>query len=262
MEVTMTRIAINEWPPNSPPDLAKKENVLIVARLMANAALTAPVSGGVPSWEAEIAHGETEIELIAREMERLAHHGVPKKLKKTFLYQAAMIRESDAILFLGTFRARSTPMDVGCGLCGGEPDCSFFYERANQVDGVVDDTDRERTTAINGPLCMLRVHDLGYAVGSALWIASTHLVDAMPSYPAGLAGRNLDFCMNSEVVVGIPVGVLAKNPFVDISPDYHMNNMRKMVDGIRRWGVIPRQLAMVNMRHHDPTAAKAKKTKK
>ena len=64
----MTRIPINEWPPNAPPDLAKKENVLVVARLMANAALTAPVSGGVPSWEAEIAHGEKEIELIAREM--------------------------------------------------------------------------------------------------------------------------------------------------------------------------------------------------
>jgi uncharacterized ferredoxin-like protein len=152
-------------------------------------------------------------------------------------------------------------MDVGCGLCGGEPDCSFFYDRVNQVDGVVDDTDRERTTAIKGPLCMIRVHDLGYAVGSALWIASTHLVDAMPSYPAGLAARNLDFCINSQVVVGIPIAVLAKNPFVDISPDYHMNNMRKMVDGVRRWGVIPRQLAMVNMRLHDPTTAKPKKTK-
>lgn len=108
---------------------------------------------------------------------------------------------------------------------------------------------------------MIRVHDLGYAVGSALWIASTHLVDAMPSYPAGMAGRNLDFCIHSQVVVGIPIAVLAKNPFVDISPDYHMNNMRKMVDGVRRWGVIPRQLAMVNMRLHDPTTAKPKKTK-
>ena len=238
----MSRIHVNEWPLYSPSDQNKKENVLLVARLMVNAAMTAPFTGGVQDCEAEIAHGQMELEKIAREMERLAHQEAPKKLNKPFLYEAAMVRESDAVVFMGNFRARNTPMDAGCGLCGGEPDCSFFYERVSHLNGVVDPTDRKRSTAINGPLCMLRAHDLGYAVGSAMWIASTHFVDAKPCYSVGLAGRNLDFCMNSEVVVGILIAVAAKNPYADIPPEYHLTNMTNMVDGLRKIAVITRQV--------------------
>ena len=151
----MTRTYINEWPLYSPPDQAKKDSVLVVAKLMVNGALTAPFSGGVHGIEAEIASGQTELEKIAREMERLAHEETVKKLKKPFLYEAAMVRESDAIVFLGNFRARNSPMDAACGLCGGEPDCSFVYERVPNFNGVIDHTNRKRKTAINGPLCML-----------------------------------------------------------------------------------------------------------
>jgi uncharacterized ferredoxin-like protein len=249
----MSRIHVNEWPLYSPSDQNKKENVLLVARLMVNAAMTAPFTGGVQDCEAEIAHGQTELEKIAREMERLAHQEAPKKLKKPFLYEAAMIRESDAVVFMGNFRARNTPMDAGCGLCGGEPDCSFFYERVSHLNGVVDPTDRKRSTAINGPLCMLRAHDLGYAVGSALWIASSHFVDAKPCYSVGLAGRNLDFCMNSEVVVGILIAAAAKNPYADIPPEYHLTNMTNMVDGLRKIAVITRQVPNHPYMVFDPT---------
>jgi hypothetical protein len=127
LEEKMPRIHINEWPLYAPSDQAKKDNVLLVAKLMVNGALTAPFTGGVNGVEAEIAHGQAELEKIAREMERLAHQDVPKKLKKPFLYEAAMVRESDAVVFLGNFRARNTPMDAGCGLCGGDLDCSFFF---------------------------------------------------------------------------------------------------------------------------------------
>ena len=64
----MARIHIDELPPYSPPDQAKKENVLIVAKLMVNAALTAPVTGGVPGHVAELVCGQKDIELVAREM--------------------------------------------------------------------------------------------------------------------------------------------------------------------------------------------------
>ncbi len=239
----MSRIYINEWPFYSPPDQAKKENVLMVAKLMVNAALSAPFTGGVSGVEAEIAYGQKELEKIAREMERLAHEEVPKKLKKPFLYESAMVRESDAIVFFGNFRARNTPMDAGCGLCGGEPDCSFVYGRVPNLNGVIDHTDRRRKTTINGPLCMLRAHDLGYAVGSAVWIASTHFVDCKPCYSVGLAGRNLEFCYNSEVVVGILVAVAAKNPFADIPTDYHLTNMTNQVDSLRKIAVVTRQMA-------------------
>ena len=64
----MARIHIDEFPPYSPPDQAKKENVLMVAKLRVNAALTAPLTGGVPGHEAEIAYGQKELEMIALEM--------------------------------------------------------------------------------------------------------------------------------------------------------------------------------------------------
>lgn len=249
----MPRIHLEEWPPYSPSDQAKKESVLLVAKLMANAALTAPVTGGVHGVEAEIAYGQKELEKIAREMERLAHEDVPKKLKKPFLYEAAMVRESDAIVFLGDFRARTSPMDAGCGLCGGEPDCSFFYERVPHFNGVVDHTDRRRKSTINGPLCMIRAHDLGYAIGSALWIASNHFVDAKPAYSVGLAGRNLDLCGKSEIVVGILTAVAAKNPFADIPPEYHLTNMTNLVDSLRKIAVITRQMANHPYLEVDPT---------
>jgi uncharacterized ferredoxin-like protein len=258
----MTRIYINEWPLYAPPDQAKKDNVLLVAKQMVNGALTAPFTGGINGVEAEIAFGQTELEKIAREMENLAHQEVPKKLKKPFLYEAAMVRESDAIVFLGNFRARNTPMDGGCGLCGGEPDCSFFYERVTHLNGVVDHTDRKRTTTINGPLCMLRAHDLGYAVGSALWIASTHFVDAKPCYSVGLAGRNLDFCLNSEVVVGILLGVAAKNPFADIPNDYHLTNMTQLVDALRKIATLTRQGANHPYMVFDPASKSGDQNKK
>ena len=233
----------------------------MVAKLMVNAALTAPLTGGVPGHEAEIAYGQKELEMIAREMERLAHKEVPKRLKKPFLYEAVMVRESDAIVFLGNKRAHETPMDIGCGLCGGEPDCSFVYDRLNHFNGLIDATDRSRETTVKGPLCQIRAHDLGYVIGSALWMAEEHFVDTKPCYSVGLAGRNIGICMNSELVVGIPIAVLSKNPYVDIPPNYHLTNMAKQIDAVRKITVITRQIPNHPYFTHD-AEAKAKSGKK
>jgi len=248
----MARIHIDEFPPYSPPDQAKKENVLVVAKLMVNAALTAPLTGGVPGHEAEIVYGQKDIELVAREMERMAHKEVPKRLKKPFLYEAVMARESDAIVFLGNKRAHETPMDVGCGLCGGEPDCSFVYERVDHFNVVIDTTDRSREAAIKGPVCVLRAHDLGYVVGSALWIAGKNFVDAKSCYSVGLAGRNLDICMNSEVVVGILISAASKNPYADIPPNSHLTHMAKQIDAVRKITTITRQIPNHPYHTYDP----------
>ena len=212
----MTRIHIEEWPPYTPSDEAKKENVLTAAKLMVNAALTAPFTGGVPGHEAEIATGKKELETIAREMERLAHEVVPKRKKKPFLYEAVMVRESDAIIFIGNKRVLESPMDVGCGMCGGEPDCSFFYERTSHFNGMVDITDRRKETQVKGPQCVLRAHDLGYAVGSALWIAADLFVDEVkgnfylaPGTPAIDSSANSLQDRAGFVAVKNPLGIPA-----------------------------------------------------
>ena len=53
----MPRITIRDWPPYSPTDQNRRENTIVAAKLMMNAALTAPNVGGLPMTEGEIVYG-------------------------------------------------------------------------------------------------------------------------------------------------------------------------------------------------------------
>lgn len=238
----MPSIYMNEWPPYAPPNQASKECTIMAAKLMMNAAQTAPVTGGVDGIEGEIVYGYRELEEIARKMEELAYSLDNKTKEDQWKYEAVMIRESDVVLFLGSFRAKGTPMDMDCGLCGGITDCRHVYSRRRVASGQIDVTDRSlSTTAIDGPLCLVKVGDLGFVVGSALWMAKTLLVDSRPLLTAGIAGQKLGYCMKSEIVVGLPVSATSKNPYIDIHHDYHVVNMERMIDAVRKTYVIARQ---------------------
>ena len=63
---------MNDWPPFSPQDDNRVENVVAAARLMINAAYTAPVTGGMGSNEAHLVYGQEEREKLAKKMEDLA----------------------------------------------------------------------------------------------------------------------------------------------------------------------------------------------
>ena len=231
---------INEWPPYSPQDMKRKECAILAARLMVNAAMTAPIAGGVAQIEIHLVHGQDEQEKIARKMEELAYEVENKKLRRMFKYEAVMVRESDAVIFIGNYRARETPFDADCGMCGGVLKCSYMYTSHPSKLGLIDTTDRRTDKLINGPLCTIRVDDLGYAVGSALWLASQIFVDARPFLTVGIAGQKLGYCPNSEIVIGILVASQAKSPYVDIHPLYHLINLRKIVDYTRKQYVISR----------------------
>jgi len=57
----------------------------------------------------------------------------------------------------------------------------------------------------------------------------------------GIAGQKLGYCRRSEIVVGLPIATTSKNPYVDIHHDYHVINMEKMIDAVRKTYIIPRQ---------------------
>ena len=59
---------INEYPPYSPQDLRRREATLTAAKLMLNAALTAPVAGGVPQIEAHMVYGQEEMEKARQQL--------------------------------------------------------------------------------------------------------------------------------------------------------------------------------------------------
>ncbi len=232
---------VDEWPRYSPQDLRRKEAVILAAKMCMNAALTAPFGGGVPQVTAHLVYGQEELEKVALKMEELAYG--KDAWKRRFLNEAVMVRESDVILFLGNYRAAETPMDANCGACGGSVGCSFFYTRRDSKDGLIDVTDRRSTTPIKGPLCAVRTDDLGYAVGSAMWMSQTLLVDARPFFSVGLAGLKLGYCPRAAIIVGIPMATLSKSPYQDINIDYHLVNMGKVVDNARRSYVTTRQSA-------------------
>ncbi len=223
---------ISEWTSWSPQDIRRKKCALEAARLMMDSALTAPFAGGVPSIEGHIVYGQEEIEAIARKVEEIAH--TQESWKEAFLYEAVMVRDSDVILFIGNTRCHETPLDAGCGMCGGTLDCGYFYEKKTTRSGLVDITDRSSKKMIDGPLCSARVGDLGYAVGSALWTAHTLMVDARPFASIGMAGQKLGYCPKSGMVVGVPMATKSKNPYVDVNVDYHLINMEKVLDNARK----------------------------
>jgi len=229
------------------------ENTLLAAKLMLNSAFTAPFTGGTPTIEAELVHGEDELEEIAREMERLASLKRGEIWENIFKYEAVMVRESDAVIFLGSYRAAQSPLDAECGLCGGVNTCAHVYERRRHKFGVIDMTDRKSGTLINGPLCTNRVMDLGYAAGSALRMAVNLHIDSKCFMSTGLAGMNLDYCKNSFFVVGIPVAAFHKNPYVDIDPDYHLINMSSIIDTVRETAVVTRLMLGSDYRKWDPS---------
>ncbi|MFO7963776.1 MAG: DUF2148 domain-containing protein [Desulfobacterales bacterium] len=251
---------INEWPRYSPQDMRRREATILAAKLALNAAMTAPVAGGVAQIDAQLVYGQEEMEKVACKMEELAY--TKKAWKKRFLNEAVMVRESDVILFLGNYRANETPLDAMCGLCGGSAGCAFFYENRETKHGLVDVTDRRSQTPIRGPLCCARVSDLGYVMASAVWMAQTLLVDARPFFSVGLAGRALGYCRNSAIVVGIPMASTSKNPYQDISIDYHLVNMDKVIDNTRKNFVVIRQTGSginFDYRTQTPKSGKEKK---
>jgi len=238
---------IYDWPSSSPQDFRRKENALVAVRLMMNAALTAPSGCGISHLEGHIVYGQAKMEKIARKIEELAYKNA--RWEESFKYEAVMVRESDVVLFLGTTQALENPHDLECGLCGGTDDCSFFYERRKCKEGLVDVTERKEEQMVDGPLCVFCVQDLGYGVGSALWMANTLMVDTRPLISVGMAGRKLGYCPDSPIVVGLPVAALAKNPYVDVNPDYHLVNMEKVLKSTRIRYMAARTLGGVYFDH-------------
>jgi len=241
----MPRIHTREFPWSSPPDLNRRENSIEAAKLMVNAAHTAPVRGGEDHVEAELVWGEKEQEEIAEKMEELSYLPENKLTGEMYRIEAVMAREADCILLLGDIRGRNFPFDANCGICSGPAGCSFIYSRRKTTAGQVDHSDKSLSkTMIDGPLCQIYVEGLGYSVGSALWMAKSLMVDARPFMTMGVAARKLGYCPASEMVVGIPVATTSKNPFVDVHYDYSVTNMRRMVESLRRNYIITRQFGL------------------
>ena len=254
----MASIKVQDWPRYSPADQARRENVLEAAKLIMNAALTAPTAAGAGEFEGHILSGIDEQEEVARKMEELAYEYDNPRTENLFKYEAVMVREADAIIFLGDYRMFDRPSASACGMCAGRPNCSYVYENRTTKMGLIDPTDRRRKNMILGPCCTFRYHALGFAVGSALWMASQLFVDARAFMTVGVAGQRLGYCPNSVAPVGILLAAQQKNPFWDIYPDYHLINMERIIDKVRELWITQRMMD-ADYRVWDPARRRVEK---
>lgn len=252
----MPNIFMTDWPPYSKPDLERREGSVMVARLMANAAQTAPKAGGIDEVECQIVHGYDEQEEIARKIEELSKKNPKNKMwYRIFRTEAVMVREADCILFIGNHRAGDSPLDLNCGWCGGQEMCNYVYSRKASKYGQIDALEKKEERGermVDGPLCSFFVSDLGYAVGGATFIAKQMLVDCRPLISLSFAATELQICRNSAIVVGLPIASLPKNPFVDVFPDYHYLTRDKVIKQLRKNYIVSRMVHWFDYRSWYP----------
>lgn len=177
----------------------ESEAVLVVARLMALAARTAPKAKGVDSLVIKIVSGPDLLVLA----DGIRRYGEANDIG-FFVRDAGNIAESDACLLIGC--ARESVVGLNCGGCGFKT-CEAMLAACASNKGM--------QSAFSGPNCVMRMADIGIAVGSAAKTAAIHSVDNRVMYSAGVAALRLGWLAGASVAYGIPLKSSGKNIYFD-----------------------------------------------
>ncbi|MCE5337482.1 MAG: DUF2148 domain-containing protein [Methanomicrobiaceae archaeon] len=177
----------------------ESDAVETVARLMALSARTAPKARGIDVIKTMIVVGDERSVLAQAMREYGERHNAG-----FFIRDAGNVAASDACLLIGSLLADAVGLD--CGACG-------YATCAEMLDA-----QRERgmqPTPFGGPNCVVRMADLGIAVGSAVKTASIHNVDNRVMYTAGVGALALGWLEGCGVAYGIPLRASGKDIFFD-----------------------------------------------
>ena len=174
--------------------------VLTVAGLMALAARTAPKGKGEDTLEIRVLDGKDTKKLGTR-LEKLGE----ERNIGFFIRDARNIAASDACVLIGS--RGDTVAGINCGGCG-YPTCAALEK--------VRKGKKKSDTPYDGPNCVIRMADLGIAVGSAVKTAQVHNVDNRVMYSGGVAARDLRLLpKDCTVVYAIPLSATGKSIFFD-----------------------------------------------
>jgi uncharacterized ferredoxin-like protein len=175
--------------------------VEMVAELMALSARTAPKGRGQDSISIKVVIGEELVEL-SRELRRLGEaRGI-----KFFLRDASNLENSEACLLIGSKATDSAGLD--CGGCGYAT-CKEMLEAQKQFLELVPEK------FFHGPNCVIKMADLGIALGSAAKTASLHNVDNRVMFTAGVAALSLNWLEGCRVAYGLPLKASGKSIYFD-----------------------------------------------
>ena len=178
----------------------EKDAVEIGASMMAVSARTAPKTRGIDSVKTMILTGK-DLEELASAMEMKVKE---KSIElPSYKRDADNVRGSTAVLLIGVSRdPKRVELPLNCGACGYK-NCKGFLSGGK----------REGEDFI-GPVCIFQAIDLGIALGSAVKLAGELNMDNRIMYTIGAAARKMNL-LDSDVIIGIPLSVMGKNPYFD-----------------------------------------------
>ena len=173
--------------------------VEMVAELMALSARTAPKGKGQDSLVIRVVVGD-DIKTLAEKMRILGEStGI-----KILLRDAGNMEQSDACVVIGCKGADVTGID-----CGG---CGFATCKEMQK---AQETLESQEKPFRGPSCIIKMADLGIALGSAAKTASLHNVDNRIMFSAGVGALYLGWLEGCKVAYAIPLKASGKSIFFD-----------------------------------------------
>jgi uncharacterized ferredoxin-like protein len=170
-----------------------------VASLMALSARTAPKARGSDALVIRVVDG-TDLTLLAEEMRR---YGTDNDIA-FFVRDAGNVAESDACVLIGAEGASTVGLD--CGGCG-HATCREMKEAQLNAE----DTE----LPFHGPNCVIRMADLGIAVGSAVKTAAMHNADNRIMYSGGVGALRLGWLEGCNIAYAIPLKASGKNIYFD-----------------------------------------------
>ena len=171
-----------------------------VGGLMALSARTAPKAVGLDSIKVEVLTGKDQ-ERLAKQMIKTG-----KELKIDFFrINGEQVKVSDATLLIGVEGQK--PLGADCGGCG--------YATCAEMEKAIKAKKIKKALYL-GPNCVLKVSDLGIAVGSAVKTASIHNVDNRVMFSAGVVALQMGMLKGCSVAYGIPLKASGRNIFWDM----------------------------------------------
>jgi uncharacterized ferredoxin-like protein len=165
-----------------------------VAKLMAVSAITAPKTKGENFVEVCILQGSELIQLA----ESMDAYG-KRTSKKNFDRDAGNVRRSNAVVLIGLKDASFSGLD--CGACGFDTCAEMTSAQKSRSEFV-------------GPICALRILDMGIALGSAVKTASLMNVDNRIMYRIGAVAREMGL-VDWDFIMGIPLSITGKSIYFD-----------------------------------------------
>jgi uncharacterized ferredoxin-like protein len=174
--------------------------LMTVASLMALSARTAPKGKGKDNLETGVIPRSGLPALSDAMQEFGKNHDL-----RFFVRDAGNIAASGACLVVGI--RGMEPLGLDCQGCG--------YGSCREMEEAV--KTRSTQGPFRGPNCVIKMADLGIAVGSAVKTASIHNVDNRVMYSAGVAALHLGLLPGCSVAYGIPLSAKGKNIFFDRS---------------------------------------------